>query len=118
MASKVHVKREDTVMVISGKDTGKSGKVIKVDTEKGRVFVSGVNIVTKHRKARGQNEPASIVETEGSVDASNVMLVCPSCKLPTRVAHVVNADGSKDRVCKNKDCKAVISNIKKAAKEG
>ena len=116
MASKVHVKTDDTVIVISGKDTGKSGKVVKVDTAKGRVFVSGVNIVTKHQKAKGQNKPASIIETEGSVDASNVMLVCPSCKAPTRVAHKVNTDGSKDRVCKK--CSAVISNIKKAAKEG
>ena len=114
MASKIHVKTDDTVLVISGKDAGKSGKVVKVDTGKGRVYVSGLNIVTKHQKAKGQNKPASIIETEGSIDASNVMLVCPKCGKGVRVAHKVSvtsdANGKKQRkmtrICKK--CNAEI----------
>lgn len=115
MASKVHVKKDDQVIVISGKDKGTAGKVLKVDTEKGRVYVEGANIVKKHQKARTQAESSGIIEREGSIDASNVMLVCPKCGKATRVAHKVNEDGSKDRVCKK--CGAVIDTIKKAKKE-
>ena len=114
--NKVHVKTGDTVIVISGKDKGKSGKVLKVDTQKCRVYVEGVNIVTKHQKAKGQLKPASIIETEGSVHASNVMLVDPTSLQPTRVARRINPDGSKVRVAKKSN--AVIDTVKKAAKEG
>ncbi len=115
MASKVHVKKDDQVIVISGKDKGTTGKVLKVDTEKGRVYVEGANIIKKHQKARTQAESSGIIEREGSIDASSVMLVCPKCGKATRVAHKVNEDGSKDRVCKK--CGAVIDTIKKAKKE-
>ncbi len=116
MASKIHVKKDDTVVVLSGKDAGKQGKVIKATPDSGRVFVSGVNMVTKHQKARGQYKPAALINREGSIDASNVMLVCPKCGKPSRVASKVNTDGSKDRVCKK--CSAVIDTVKKASKEG
>lgn len=112
MANKIHVKKDDNVIVISGKETGKSGKVLKVDTEKGRVFVEGTNMIKKHQKARSQQDASGIIDREGSIDASNVMLVCPKCGKPTRVAHKVNENGSKDRVCKK--CGAVIDTIKKA----
>ena len=114
MTSKIHVKKEDKVIVISGKEAGSTGKVLKTDTSTGRVYAEGVNMIKKHLKARKQNDPTGIVDREGSIDASNLMLVCPKCGKPTRVAHVVNADGSKNRVCKK--CGAVISNIKKADK--
>ena len=114
MANKVHVKKDDQVIVISGKDKGAAGKVLKVDTDKNRVFVEGANIVKKHQKARSQNDPSGIIEREGSIDASNVMLVCPKCGKATRVANKVNEDGSKDRVCKK--CGAVIDTVKKAKK--
>ncbi len=116
MASKIHVKKDDTVVVISGKDTGKQGKIVKASPANGRVFISGVNMITKHQKAQGQYKPASLVTREGSVDASNVMLVCPKCNKPTRVASKVSEDGSKSRVCKK--CGAVIDTVKKASKEG
>ncbi|HPE37887.1 MAG TPA: 50S ribosomal protein L24 [Bacillota bacterium] len=116
MASKMHIKKDDNVVVISGKAKGTTGKVLKTNAKSGRVVVSGANMIKKHQKAQGQNKPASIVEKEGTIDASNVMLVCPKCGVASRVAHVVNADGSKDRVCKK--CKAVIDQISKASKEG
>ncbi len=115
MANKIHVKKNDQVVVISGKDKGTAGKVLKVQPETGRVFVEGANMVKKHQKARSQNEPSGIIEREGSIDASNVKLVCPKCGKATRVAYVVNEDGSKDRVCKK--CGAVIDTVKKASKE-
>ncbi len=115
MANKIHVKKNDQVVVISGKDKGTAGKVLKVQPDTGRVFVEGANIVKKHQKARSQQEPSGIIEREGSIDASNVMLVCPKCGKATRVANVVNEDGSKTRVCKK--CGAVIDTVKKASKE-
>ncbi len=112
MANKIHVKKDDQVIVISGKDKGTTGKVLKAVPETGRVYVEGVNIVKKHQKARTQTDPSGIIEREGSVDASNVKIVCPKCGKATRVSYVVNADGSKDRVCKK--CGAVIDTVKKA----
>ena len=112
MAKKIHVKKDDQVVVISGKDKGSTGKVLKAEPETGRVYVEGVNMVKKHQKARTQNAPSGIIDREGSIDASNVMLVCPKCGKATRVSAVVNADGSKDRVCKK--CGAVIDTVKKA----
>ncbi|SEV97113.1 LSU ribosomal protein L24P [Ruminococcaceae bacterium KH2T8] len=112
MANKIHVKKDDQVIVISGKDKGTTGKVLKAVPETGRVYVEGVNIVKKHQKARTQTDPSGIIEREGSIDASNVKIVCPKCGKATRVSAVVNADGSKDRVCKK--CGAVIDTVKKA----
>ena len=109
MANKIHVKKDDQVIVISGKDKGATGKVLKTEPETGRVYVEGVNII---KKARTQAEVGGIIDREGSVDASNVMIVCPKCGKATRVSAVVNADGSKDRVCKK--CGAVIDTVKKA----
>ena len=112
MANKIHVKKDDQVIVISGKDKGTTGKVLKTEPETGRVYVEGVNIIKKHQKARTQAEVGGIIERVGSIDASNVMIVCPKCGKATRVSAVVNADGSKDRVCKK--CGAVIDTVKKA----
>ena len=114
MANKIHVKKDDQVVVISGKDKGTTGKVLKTEPATGRVYVEGANMIKKHQKARSQNDPSGIIEREGSIDASNVKLVCPKCGKATRVASVVNEDGSKNRVCKK--CGAVIDTIKKASK--
>ena len=104
MASKIHVKKDDKVVVISGKDMGTQGQVLKTEPKSGRVVVSGVNMVKKHQKAQGQNKPAGIIEKEGTIHVSNVMLVCPSCKKPTRVGHTFvegkNGEQKKVRVCK------------------
>lgn len=115
MAKKIHVKKDDQVVVISGKDKGKTGKVIMVDTEKGRVYVEGVNMIKKHQKARTQAAPSGIIEREGSIDASNVMLVDPKTGDATRVGFKVNEDGSKDRIAKKSG--TVIDTVKKAKGE-
>ena len=115
MASKIHVKKDDKVVVISGKDMGAQGQVIKTEPKSGRVVVSGVNMIKKHQKAQGQNKPAGIIEKEGTIDASNVMLICPKCGKATRVGRRVAEDGAKFRVCKK--CGADIDQIKKAKGE-
>ena len=97
--NKVHVKTGDTVMIISGKDAGKSGKVLAVSPSEGKVLVEGLNMVTKHVKARRQGEQGGIVKAEGALYASKVMPVCSKCGKAVRVGHVVK-DGKKVRVCK------------------
>ena len=93
------VKKGDNVVVIAGKDKGKSGKVLEVLPKDNRVLVDGVNIVTKHKKARTQNEKSEIIKKNAPIDASNVMVVCPVCGKATRVAHK-EIDGKKVRSCK------------------
>ena len=103
----MHVKKNDTVVVISGKDKGKKGKIVASFPKAGRVSVEGVNTATKHQKARNQMQPGGIVQKIMPIDASNVMLVCPKCGKATRVSHkvtVTEKDGKKIRqmirVCK------------------
>ena len=98
--SKVHVKTGDTVMIISGKDAGKSGKVLQVSPKEGKVIVEGLNMVTKHVKPRRQGDAGGIVKAEGALYACKVMAVCPKCGKPTRLGHKIKEDGSKARVCK------------------
>ena len=103
---KVSVKLGDTVLVNSGKDSGKKGKVLAINkTKKGvRVVVEGVNIVTKAKKARSAQEKSELVKIEGAIDISNVNVVCPTCGKPVRVKHAI-IDGKKVRVC---GCGAVL----------
>ena len=98
--NKLHVKRDDTVIVISGDDKGVKGKVIAVSPDERKVIVEGVNLVTKHQKPRGQGMPGGIIHKEAAIDASNVMLVCQKCGKPARYGFKVNADGTKTRICK------------------
>ncbi|MBQ6399698.1 MAG: 50S ribosomal protein L24 [Clostridia bacterium] len=88
----MHVKSKDTVIVISGKDKGKKGKISAAFPKLGRVTVEGVNVVTKHQKARNAAQPGGIIHKEMPIDASNVMLVCPKCGKATRVAHKVQQE--------------------------
>lgn len=97
---KIHVKKNDTVQVISGKDAGKKGKVLVAYPAEGKVIVEGVNMITKHEKPRGMNQQGGIVNKEAPIFASKVMLVCPSCGKATRLAHKVLEDGTKARLCK------------------
>ena len=85
----MHVKSKDTVIVISGKDKGTKGKITAAFPKLNRVTVEGVNMVTKHQKARNQMQPGGIIHKEMPIDASNVMLVCPKCGKATRVSHKV-----------------------------
>ena len=95
---KLHIKRDDTVVVISGDSKGPVGKVIAASPEEGKVIVAGANVVSKHTKARRQGEKSQIVKTEGAIYASKVQLYCPNCKKGVRTSSKV-VDGKKVRVC-------------------
>ncbi|MFO7929518.1 MAG: 50S ribosomal protein L24 [Candidatus Humimicrobiaceae bacterium] len=94
------VKKNDRVKIIQGKDRGKTGKVLRIDNKNMRLFVEGINIVNKHTRQKGQNEPGGIIKKEGPIDLSNVKLVCPQCGKDTRVGIVVHDSGQKVRICK------------------
>ena len=96
--AKLHVKANDTVVVISGDSKGTRGKVIAAAPEEGKVIVAGANIVSKHTKARKQGENSQIVKTEGAIYACKVSLYCPDCKKGVRY-HVEVVNGKKVRVC-------------------
>ncbi|MGB4339803.1 MAG: 50S ribosomal protein L24 [Candidatus Hydrothermia bacterium] len=96
----VRIRKEDTVIVISGKDKGKIGKVKKVLPDKGRILVEGVNIVKRHMRARSAEQPSGIIQMEAPIHASNVKLICPLCGEATMVSFVVKENGEKSRVCK------------------
>ncbi|HIR79503.1 MAG TPA: 50S ribosomal protein L24 [Candidatus Egerieenecus merdigallinarum] len=110
----MHVRSKDQVVVISGKDKGKKGKITAAYPKTGKVVVEGVNMVTKHQKARNAMQPGGIIHKEAPIDASNVMLVCPKCGKAARVSHKVTLveteNGGKKRkmirVCKK--CQAEI----------
>ncbi len=95
---KYKIKKNDTVKVVCGKDKGKTGKVVKVDSEKGRVIVQGLNIVKKAQRPKNQNDKGGIVSIEAPIDISNVMVVCKKCG-PSRIGYKVN-DSEKTRICK------------------
>ena len=98
-----NIKRDDTVMIITGKDRGKSGKVTEVRPKEHRLVVGGLNQMKRHLRARQQRGAlqAGIITFDAPLDISNVMLVCPHCHKPTRVAHQFLSDGKKVRACKN-----------------
>ena len=94
------IKKDDKIIVITGKEKGKIGSVLKVDYEKKRVIVEKVNIVKKHAKPSAQTAQGGIIEKEAPLHISNVMIVCNKCAEPARVGKRVLEDGSKVRVCK------------------
>ena len=95
----MNIRKDDKVIVLSGKDKGKEGKVLKADPKAGKLVVEGVNVATKHAKPRKQGEQGGIIKVETPIYACKVMVVCPKCSKPTRVAHK-QADGKNVRVCK------------------
>ncbi len=105
----MNVRTGDTVLVIAGRERGKTGQISRVLREKERVIVGGVNLVKRHTKARPGVVQAGIIEKEAPLHVSNVMLLCPSCNRPTRVGHRLSGEGrekTKERVCKR--CGEVI----------
>lgn len=94
------IRKNDTVVVLSGKDKGKEGKIISVDPQGGKVIVEGVNTAKRHKKPRKQGDPGGIIKIDTPIYASKVMRVCPKCHKATRPAHGINKDGDKVRVCK------------------
>ncbi len=99
-SGKIRLKTGDKVVVLSGKDKGKEGKIVAVSPKEGKLIVEGVNIVSKHVKPRRAGEEGGIVKTEGALYACKVQLVCPKCGKATRIAHKIAEDGKKKRSCK------------------
>ena len=104
------VKSGDTVMVMSGEDKGKTGKVQKAYPSKGKIVVEGVAMVKKHQKPRGQGMQGGIIEQEAAIAACKVMLVCPKCKKPTRVGHTMTTGEKARKVRTCKKCGAAFEN--------
>lgn len=102
----MQIKRDDTVLVIAGKDRGKRGKVRRSLPEESRVVVDGINMVKRHTRPRGTVRQAGIIEREAPIHVSNVMLICTKCNRPARIGFRFLEDGSKVRVCRR--CHEVI----------
>jgi large subunit ribosomal protein L24 len=101
------IRRNDNVVVTTGKDAGKRGRVLKVLPEKNRLIVEGVNMIRRHTKPNPQrNIKGGIVQREASLHASNVQLVCPECGDKTRIGHKLLGDGRKVRICRK--CEGVV----------
>ena len=100
------IRKNDTVLVITGKDKGKKGKVRFAYPEDERLLVEGVNFIKRHTRARGQARQAGIIEREAPIQVSNVMLLCSRCNHPVRVGFRVLEDGRKVRICRS--CHEVI----------
>ena len=105
MGKGMRIRKDDTVVLISGKDKGKTGRVIRTEPDRRRVYVEGLNIVKRHTRPRSvkdtqKAQSSGIIEKEGPIDISNVMLLDPSDNKPTRVGVKVNDDGSRHRVAR------------------
>jgi large subunit ribosomal protein L24 len=101
--AKAHVRRGDTVGVIAGRERGKRGKVLRVLSDKNRVLVEHVNMIKKHQRPTQKLRQGGIIEREGTIHLSNVLLVCSRCDKPVRTGIKILADGRKQRVCKSCD---------------
>ncbi|VEN74793.1 50S ribosomal subunit protein L24 [Candidatus Desulfarcum epimagneticum] len=101
--STYHIKKDDKVKILTGKDSGKIGKVLKVIKKKDSALVEKINIVKRHSKSRAKDRPGEIVEIEAPIHLSNIMLMCDKCMKPSRVKMLRLEDGKKKRVCKNCD---------------
>jgi large subunit ribosomal protein L24 len=101
------IRRNDSVIVVTGKDRGKRGRVLKVLPERNRLVVEGVNFIKRHTKPNPQRQiKGGVVEREASLHASNVQLVCPECGKPTRIGRKILGDGRKVRICRK--CEGVV----------
>ena len=98
--NKMSVKKDDVVVVLSGKDKGKQGKILEVFPKQGKVVVEKVNMVSRHTRPRQQGEQGGILQKEAPLYACKVQRVCPKCNKPTRPAHKVLEGGKKVRICK------------------
>ncbi|NIO10562.1 MAG: 50S ribosomal protein L24 [Deltaproteobacteria bacterium] len=96
----IQLRKNDNVMIITGKERGTTGKVLKVLAEKDRAIIERLNLVKRHTKPRGPQQPGGILEKEASIHLSNLMLMCDRCNAPVRFGHKVLADGNKVRICR------------------
>ena len=107
MTTRVHVKKEDKVQVISGKDRGKRGRVLRVVPREGKAFVEGVHFVKKHTRANpGKNIKGGVVEREAPIHISKLKVICPECSEPVRLGYSRLEDGRKVRLCRK--CQGII----------
>jgi large subunit ribosomal protein L24 len=103
--SKMKIHKGDQVKVVNGKESGKTGRVLRVDTESHRVVIERLNMVKKHTKPNPKTNPqGGVIEREAAIDVSNVMLVCPACGQPTRVGFRLLEGGGKIRTCRRANC--------------
>jgi len=94
------IKKNDKVKIIKGKDRGKTGKVLRIESTNSRLYVEGINIVKKHTRRKDQNKPGGIIKKEGPIRISNVQLICPSCGKQVRIGFKIKDSGEKARICK------------------
>ena len=104
MHASIH--KNDTVMVVAGRERGKTGKVIRVIPEKDRAIVERLNMVKRHTKARGAQSPYGIVEKEAAIHISNLMIMCDKCNAPVRMGKLRLEDGRSVRICRR--CRAQL----------
>lgn len=102
----MQIRKNDSVMVIAGKERGKTGKVLRVLAEKDAVIIERLNIVKRHTKPRGPQQAGGIVEKEAAIHASNIMILCEKCNAPARIGRKILGDGKKIRICRN--CKEAL----------
>jgi large subunit ribosomal protein L24 len=100
------IKKNDTVKILTGRDSGKTGKVLTVFPKKMKALVQGVNMVKKHSRRKSNDQQGGIVHKESSIDISNLMIVCQKCSQPAKVGFSRLSDGTKVRICKK--CKEII----------
>jgi large subunit ribosomal protein L24 len=103
----MRIKKNDTVMIIKGKDKGKTGRVMKILPVTGKAIVEGRNLVKKHGRKTQQNPQGGIIQIENPISVSNLMPVCPKCNSPVRVGTSAGKDGKKTRICKK--CKEALA---------
>jgi large subunit ribosomal protein L24 len=94
------VKKNDKVRVISGKDKGKTGKVLRIEPDKNKIYIERINIIKKHTRKKGQNQPGGIISKEGPIHLSNIRVICPNCGKLSRVGFEVKDSGEKVRICR------------------
>lgn len=97
---KTRIRKNDTVMVIKGRERGKTGKVLRVIPGGGRLVVERLNLVKRHSKARGPGSPGGIIEKEAALQLANVMVLCERCNAPVRIGIKLAVDGTKTRICR------------------
>jgi large subunit ribosomal protein L24 len=100
MNNKLRIKSGDTVVIISGEDKGKKGKVLTAYPTERRIIVQNANMIIRHTRPRKQGEQGGRIEKEAPIHVSNVMLICPKCSKPTRVGYAFDENGKKHRACK------------------
>lgn len=96
----IKLKKNDNVIVLAGKEKGKTGKILRIDNKKNRVYVEKVNMVKKHIKPRSAQEPGGIIDREAGLDFSNIALYCPKCKKAVRFSIKIEENNNKKRICK------------------